>query len=102
MRTTVWFAMALVVVGLQVPVPAEAKDAPKEAIVCPVMGMPVPDPDHAPKSVYQGRTYYFCCPSCKEKFDKDPEKYLKKAGETSRDPGTCSPAATCQGSGHTH
>ena len=27
-------------------------------------------------SVYEGKTYVFCCPSCKEPFDKDPKKYL--------------------------
>ena len=27
---------------------------------------------------YQGQRIYFCCPSCKENFLKDPEKYFKK------------------------
>jgi Cu+-exporting ATPase len=27
---------------------------------------------------YKGKTYYFCCAGCKEKFEKDPEKYTKK------------------------
>jgi Cu+-exporting ATPase len=30
----------------------------------------------AGKSVYKGKTYYFCAPGCKSAFDKDPEKYL--------------------------
>ena len=25
---------------------------------------------------HKGKTYYFCCPSCKARFEKDPEKYL--------------------------
>ncbi|MFX1475366.1 MAG: heavy metal translocating P-type ATPase metal-binding domain-containing protein [Promethearchaeota archaeon] len=25
---------------------------------------------------YKGQTYYFCCPGCKARFEKDPEKYL--------------------------
>lgn len=29
------------------------------------------------KSVYKGKTYYFCAPGCKKKFDSDPEKYSK-------------------------
>src|SRR5689334_21317828 len=42
----------------------------------PVCGMSV-DPATAPaSSVYQGRTYSFCCPSCKQRFDQDPERYL--------------------------
>ena len=27
-------------------------------------------------SDYKGKRVYFCCPSCKASFDKDPEKYL--------------------------
>lgn len=45
----------------------------------PVCNMMV-DPKTAPaKSVYNGQTYYFCAPGCKTSFDKDPEKYLRKA-----------------------
>jgi len=24
-----------------------------------------------------GKTYYFCAPMCKQKFDRSPEKYVK-------------------------
>ncbi len=42
-----------------------------------VCGMDV-DPKTAPaKSIYQGKTYYFCSPGCKQDFDKDPQKYIK-------------------------
>lgn len=27
-------------------------------------------------SEYKGETYYFCSASCKEHFEKDPEKYV--------------------------
>ena len=30
------------------------------------------------KSEYKGKQYYFCAPMCKQKFDRNPEKYLKK------------------------
>jgi YHS domain-containing protein len=33
--------------------------------------------DKSPKTEYKGKTYYFCCPDCVEKFNKEPEKYLK-------------------------
>jgi YHS domain-containing protein len=49
-----------------------------DKIICPVMGNEVKDPEKAAKSVYEGKTYYFCCPGCKEPFDKDPEKYINK------------------------
>jgi P-type Cu+ transporter len=42
----------------------------------PVCGMTV-DPGTAPASyVHEGKTYYFCCPSCREKFKTDPARYL--------------------------
>lgn len=28
------------------------------------------------KSEYKGETYYFCNTTCKETFDKNPEKYV--------------------------
>lgn len=28
------------------------------------------------KSEYKGKTYYFCASMCKQKFDKNPEKYV--------------------------
>lgn len=30
---------------------------------------------------YQGQKYYFCSPSCKEKFDAKPESYANKHPE---------------------
>jgi len=29
------------------------------------------------KSEYKEKTYYFCSPMCKQKFDRSPEKYVK-------------------------
>ncbi len=45
--------------------------------VDPVCGMTV-DPKTAEKTVYKGKTYYFCARSEKEDFDKNPEKYVPK------------------------
>ena len=46
--------------------------------VCPVMGTEIADVSKAAgKTVYKGKTYYFCCDGCKPAFDKDPEKYIK-------------------------
>ncbi|MFO0739610.1 MAG: YHS domain-containing protein [Labilithrix sp.] len=30
----------------------------------------------SPKVDYKGKTYYFCCSGCDQKFARDPEKYL--------------------------
>lgn len=49
-------------------------------VICPVMGNPVDDITTAAFSEYKGKTYYFCCPGCKDIFDKDPEKYANGGG----------------------
>ena len=52
---------------LALPGPAVAKD--------PVCGMTV-DPAAARASLeHGGRTYYFCCPSCRARFAADPDQY---------------------------
>ncbi len=44
--------------------------------VDPVCGMTV-DPAHAAGSAtFEGQTYFFCNPSCKQRFEADPHKYL--------------------------
>jgi cobaltochelatase CobN len=34
-------------------------------------------------SEFEGTTYYFCAPSCKKSFDKDPTAYVKSADDSS-------------------
>ena len=49
----------------------------------PVCGMTIEDKDAAATYVFQGQTYHFCSRACKEKFEKNPDKYAggKKAGK---------------------
>src|SRR4051812_13624640 len=45
----------------------------------PVCGMNV-DPEKAAATfVHDGRTYYFCAPVCRDRFQADPEWYLSLA-----------------------
>jgi len=44
--------------------------------VCPVCGMNV-DPATAAKSVYKGKTYYFCSDDDKKTFDATPDKFVQ-------------------------
>jgi P-type Cu+ transporter len=44
----------------------------------PVCGMTVTRDDAAGTSTYQGKTYYFCAPACKEQFDRSPQQYVIK------------------------
>lgn len=43
----------------------------------PVCGMEINSEEAEATSVYNGKTYYFCSQTCKNKFDKDPKKYIK-------------------------
>ncbi len=43
----------------------------------PVCNMKVDEHKAAATYEYEGQTYYFCAPGCKEAFAKDPEKYVK-------------------------
>ena len=43
----------------------------------PVCKMQIDEKKAAGQSEYQGKTYYFCAPGCKKKFDEHPEKYAQ-------------------------
>lgn len=57
------------------PVHVSDKNLKPFNLVCPVQGEEI-DPD-APKVLYKGKVYGFCCKGCDEKFMKDPEKYIR-------------------------
>ena len=44
----------------------------------PVCKMQVDESKAAGKSQYGGKTYYFCSPGCKTKFDANPSTYVKQ------------------------
>jgi len=61
-----------------------------EMVTCPVSGKKIKKLDAAGSHEYSGKTYYFCCANCKEKFTKAPEKYTQKKDEMkSCDQGCC-------------
>ena len=43
-----------------------------------VCDMHVDEHSAAAVSHYGGVTYYFCSPSCKEQFDEQPKRYIRK------------------------
>jgi len=58
----------------------KASSTGKVVATDPTCGMKL-DPNKQPpggKYTYKGVTYYFCSKECKAKFQKNPEKYLKK------------------------
>ncbi|MBI5604373.1 MAG: heavy metal translocating P-type ATPase [Deltaproteobacteria bacterium] len=56
-------------------------------VIDPVCGMSIEEKEAAATTVYGGRTYFFCSPSCRTDFDKDPESFLGvKAAPVSEPP----------------
>lgn len=41
----------------------------------PVCGMFIDETKSRLKSEYMGKTFYFCSPACKSKFESDPRKF---------------------------
>lgn len=54
-----------------------ATEEPEEAID-PVCGMIVDVASARYTSELEGKTYYFCCPACRKKFQANPEEYLNQ------------------------
>jgi Cu+-exporting ATPase len=70
----------------RLPVNLLPEDSPpgKAGSIDPVCGMSVePDTARGGSATDEGKTYYFCCTSCREKFQADPERYLRKGGVSS-------------------
>jgi len=59
-----------------------------ETLTCPVSGKEFTKTENSPSSTYKEKTYYFCCPGCKTKFDENPEKYTQKKDKPTN--GDCS------------
>jgi len=53
----------------------------------PVCKMNVDEKTAKYKSEYKDTTYYFCAPSCKATFDKNPAKYV--GGSSGHEGGGC-------------
>lgn len=52
--------------------PAKAASAKKAALICPVTGTKIASANKAYNhETYKGKSYYFCCPECKPRFDKN-------------------------------
>jgi P-type Cu+ transporter len=54
-----------------------------QVLVDPICGMTVDPADAGGRFDYKGRTYFFCCEHCLEKFRADPEKHLAAAAAPS-------------------
>ncbi len=52
-----------------------------DTVVCPVSGKEIKKSEAKGSYEYKSKTYYFCCEGCKEKFIKNPEKFIQKKVE---------------------
>ena len=84
-QLTLWTAaLALAVGALALPAvraddakaPPSSQPAAATNAKCPITGE---DIDPKVTSVYNGKTYAFCCSDCVKSFQKDPAKYAAKA-----------------------
>ena len=50
----------------------------KAMAIDPVCGMEVDEKAAAATYDYKGKKYYFCAVGCKERFVKDPERFIKE------------------------
>jgi len=64
------------------------QQANEDTVTCPVSGKVMKKSEAKATFEYQGKTYYFCCEGCTEKFVQEPDKYLQKKAET-KDVYTC-------------
>jgi len=55
----------------------DKKPCQHNVVKCPVSGEVITKDAMNIKTVFKGKTYYFCCEGCKAKFEKNPEKYAK-------------------------
>jgi len=56
--------------------------AKKTTLICPVTGTKIASAAKAyAHETYKGKTYYFCCPECKPRFDKTPAKIVASAAQ---------------------
>jgi len=57
----------------------------RELTCCPVTKNWFVTNKHTRTVNYKGVTYYFCCKDCKEKFLKNPEKYIPELSNGAKD-----------------
>jgi YHS domain-containing protein len=67
-------AKAPVKVDAKAPVKVDAKKVAKPQTMCPVLSQKI---DKKIFVDYKGKRIYFCCKACVDKFNKEPDKYVK-------------------------
>ncbi|HSC27552.1 MAG TPA: heavy metal translocating P-type ATPase [Vicinamibacterales bacterium] len=66
-----------------------------QTVLDPVCGMTIDPATAAGTLEYQGEQYYFCHPSCRARFEADPESFLRQRVEEAAPPAPAGTAYTC-------
>ena len=70
-------SLSLMLRGYVPPALQERMRGVSNMAIDPICRMTVDEKTAKFRSEYKGKTYYFCAPGCKKKFDSDPEKYAE-------------------------
>ncbi|HEY8432484.1 MAG TPA: YHS domain-containing protein [Sandaracinaceae bacterium] len=62
--------------GSEAPLVPPGEAQVGDRTTCPVSGEEFVVSESSPSVEHEGRTYYFCCPGCAERFQANPEQYL--------------------------
>lgn len=60
---------------------------------CPVSGEEFVVSESSPTVEHEGRTYYFCCPGCAQRFQANPAQFLQQEGGGEAAPAEEAPAS---------
>src|SRR4029078_9806994 len=64
----------------------ERQGGGREYAIDPVCGMQVEIANAPARAINDGRTYYFCADRCRERFEREPDRFTAKSAPTSLDP----------------
>jgi Cu+-exporting ATPase len=64
-------------------------------VIDPVCGMSIAPKDATGTADYEGKTYYFCNPSCEAQFRQHPEQYVNGGGQQTKTAGPSGVEYTC-------
>jgi Cu+-exporting ATPase len=62
---------------MTIPTGRDGQKEVKTMAIDPVCGMEVDEKKAPATHEYKGKKYYFCAVGCKERFAKDPERFLQ-------------------------
>ncbi len=50
----------------------------RQSASCPIESASIANTASAPTYSYRGKTYYFCCIQCRDRFEASPDSYCSK------------------------